>query len=171
MENILLLGTLIRKDNLVWSLHTKSDDTSTWQSTSSGDTVRCTTLGPSFPWRRIWKMHYPNKVKMFAWRMAHSSLPMRRKIKSRGNDVNTRCPMCNRIIDEDWRHLLFKYKIAKGVCHAHMLEETRTGMADLSSPKEVLLCIWEYSKELQQLIIITLWVLKDRNGRPEGRGD
>jgi hypothetical protein len=47
---------------------------------SSGETTQCPAMGTAFPWKKIWQLHLPNKVKQFAWRLAHNSLPMKRNI-------------------------------------------------------------------------------------------
>lgn len=60
----------------------------------------------------LWSLEVPNKVKHFVWRLAHNSLPLKRKNESRGMEVETRCPMCFRL-DEDAGHLFFKSKFAK----------------------------------------------------------
>jgi hypothetical protein len=103
---------------------------------SSGGTVQCPTMGTAFPWKKIWQFHMPNKVKHFAWRLAHNNLPMKRKIQSRGMDINTRCPMCYRL-DEDGGHLFFKCKYAKLVWRELMLEDKRVCLADAKSSKDV----------------------------------
>jgi len=51
-----------------------------------------------------WQIKLQNKVKMFAWRMAHNSLPVRRNIARKGVKIDTMCPMCN-CLDEDCGHL------------------------------------------------------------------
>lgn len=68
---------------------------------SSGTTVHIPTMGTTFPWKKIWGLPIPNKVKHFCWRFAHNSLPLRRRVQSRGMDVDTRCPMCYRLGSQD----------------------------------------------------------------------
>jgi hypothetical protein len=63
-------------------------------STSSADP----TLGQE--WKKLWKMEIPGKVKNFLWRLAHNSLPTRMNIKRKGVELDTLCPVCNRL-DED----------------------------------------------------------------------
>lgn len=48
-------------------------------------------------WRRIRKIQCPNKVKMFIWRFAHSSLAVRANLVHRGIGLeDTRCLFCRR---------------------------------------------------------------------------
>jgi hypothetical protein len=119
--------------------------------------------GYSFPWHKIWKMACPNKVKIFAWRLAHNSLPLKRNIELKGIELDTRCRMCWRL-DEDTSHLLFKCKFSKGVWRELQLESIRLEMAALTSPKEVFYYIWRCEEETQVKLITTLWVLNtERN--------
>jgi hypothetical protein len=64
---------------------------------SNGSTVQCPTLGTTFAWKKIWLLSCPNKVKHFIWRLAHNRLPMKRMIKHRGMQIDTRCPICFRM--------------------------------------------------------------------------
>lgn len=125
---------------------------------SSGHTVHNPALGTAFPWTTIWAMGCPNKIKSFVWRLAHNSLPTLKKIRTRGMDIDTRCPCCCRL-DEDGGHLFFKCKSAKSVWRDLLLEEERIVLAALQSPKEVLLQIWKWPEEKQLKIITILWVL------------
>lgn len=40
-----------------------------------------------FKWYKIWQLNVPNKTKMFLWRFAHNSLPMRRNVTRRRVDL------------------------------------------------------------------------------------
>jgi hypothetical protein len=139
------------------------DNDSCDQGSSEGAMVYNPLTGNTFPWDKIWKLACPNKVKTFAWRLVHNSLPLKRKIQARGMDIDTRCPVCWRF-DEDVCHMLFKCKYAKGVWSELHMENIRLELATLQSPKEVFYCIWDKSEELQLRIIVTLWALSmERN--------
>lgn len=125
---------------------------------SSGITVQCPTMGTIFPWKKIWDIRAPNKVKHFAWRLAHNSLPLRRKIRSRGMEVDTLCPMCTRL-DEDAGHLFFKCKHAKAIWRCLMLKDKRRLMEAASSGTELFRLIWQWEEEVQLLLIVALWVM------------
>jgi hypothetical protein len=85
------------------------DKASSRQGTGQGVSVQNLVMGNSFPWNKIWSMKCPNKVKVFAWRLAHNSMPLKREIQSRGMDIDTCCPVCWRM-DEDAGHMLLKCK-------------------------------------------------------------
>lgn len=90
-----------RSDCIAWHFDSKGifsvksaykvsvDDAATSHGPSSGNTVHCPTLGTTFPGKKIWDIKAPNKVKHFAWKLAHNSLPLRKKISSRGMDIDT----------------------------------------------------------------------------------
>jgi hypothetical protein len=65
-----------------------------------------------FLWVKIWQLKVPNKVKMFIWRLARNSLPVRRNIIRCEVKLDTICPICRRL-DEDCGHIFFKCKFAK----------------------------------------------------------
>jgi hypothetical protein len=130
------------------------DSDSIGQGTSAGMTVHQSTISSTFPWKKIWNMPCPNKVKIFVWRLAHNSLPLKRKIEARGIDLHTRCPMCFRF-DEDASHILFKCKFSKGVWCELQLEQSRLEMASLNSPQEVFLYIWKHEVQTHVKMITT----------------
>jgi len=52
---------------------------------------------------QIWHLKFPNKVKMFVWRLAHNSLPVRRNVANCDINIDIMCPICRRL-DEDCGH-------------------------------------------------------------------
>jgi hypothetical protein len=95
---------------------------------SDGATVQHPTMNTSFPWHKIEALQCPNKVKTFAWRLAHNNLPLKRRIESRGIELDTKCLMCWRF-DEDTRYLFFMCKFARGVWQQLQMEEIRKNFA------------------------------------------
>ena len=77
-----------------------------------------------FEWKKIWALPLPNKVLHFVWRMATYSLPLRMKLKNRGMDIDTRCPVCFRY-DEDGCHCFLKCKKVKQLWHAQCASDTK----------------------------------------------
>ena len=90
-----------------------------------------------FDWYKIWKLQIPNKVKMFIWRLAHNSLPVRRNVSRRGVELDTKCPVCQRL-DEDCGHLFFKCKYVKRCWGGLGMNDIRTDLAGCQSGKETL---------------------------------
>jgi len=78
---------------------------------SSGCAGGC---GSEFQWFKIWQIKSPNKVKMFIWRFAHNSLPVRRNLTRRGMKLDTICPVYRRL-DEDCGHMFFQMQACKDV--------------------------------------------------------
>jgi hypothetical protein len=145
------------------------DNDSCGQGSSEGAMVYNPLTGNTFPWDKIWKLACPNKVKTFAWRLVHNSLPLKQKIQARGMDIDTRCPVCWRFDEYDC-HMLFKCKYVKRVWSELHMENIRLELATLQSPKVVFYCIWDKSEELQLRIIITLWALSmERNNVNAGK--
>jgi hypothetical protein len=109
-----------------------------------------------FMWNKIWKLNVPNKVKMFLWRFAHNSLPVRRNVARRGVDIDTRCPMCERL-DEDCGHLFFKCKFVRRCWRLMDMEDIRTEMMKCRSGLETCSYIWKLEKNTQLKVIVFLW--------------
>ena len=112
--------------------------------------------GGSFWWQKIWQLKLQNKVKMFAWRMAHNSLPVRRNIARKGVKIDTVCPMCN-CLDEDCGHLFFKCKRVKQCWHQMNLENIRVMLEQCRNGTEVMSTIVNLEQKLQHRILIFLW--------------
>ena len=65
-------------------------------------------------WTYLWKVKVPAKVRVFTWRLAHTSLPTgttRHERKMADTDV---CSICNSAGDT-WRHSLFECRMARCV--------------------------------------------------------
>lgn len=111
---------------------------------NTGDTVQCPTLTTCFPWRKIWAIHTPNKVKH--GRLVHNSLPLKRKIQRRGMEIDTRCTTCFRL-DEDVGRLLFKCKDAKAIWRGILLEDRRSVLEVQSTSFDVFRQIWQWDDD------------------------
>jgi hypothetical protein len=95
-----------------------------------------------FNWFRIWILKVPNTVKMFMWRLAHNSLPVRRNVARWGVKLDTICPICKRL-DEDCGHIFFKYKYVKQCWRFMNMEDVRIY---LMKSQSAINKIWELDK-------------------------
>ena len=93
---------------------------------------------------------------MFAWRMAHNSLPMRRNIARKGVKIDTVCPMCN-CLDEDCGHLFFKCKRVKQCWPQMNLENIRVMLEQCRKGTEVMITIVNLEQKLQDRIGNSGW--------------
>ncbi|CAM8957099.1 unnamed protein product [Rhodiola kirilowii] len=67
-------------------------------------------------WKNFWSTKVPNKVKMFAWRLFHNSLPDALNLRRRGIFLDCRCKLCGRqdetalhvVRDCWWAHAVYK---------------------------------------------------------------
>jgi hypothetical protein len=98
-------------------------DAQTGQDASSF--VRANGYDRDFQWIKIWQLKAPNKFKMFVWRFAHNSLPVRRNVARRGVELDTICPVCGRL-DEDCGHIFFKCKFVKLCWRLLNMEDIRS---------------------------------------------
>jgi hypothetical protein len=109
-----------------------------------------------FQWIKIWQLKVPNKVKMFIWRLAHNSLPVRRNLARRGVKLDTICPVCRRL-DEDCGHIFFKCKFAKKCWRLLNMEDIRSELVSCQSGFEVINKVWMLQNETQIKVFIFLW--------------
>ena len=63
-------------------------------------------------WKKLWSLPLQGKQKHFMWRIANNSLPLRMKLKRKGIELDTRCPVCYRF-DEDGGHYFLNAKELK----------------------------------------------------------
>jgi ribonuclease HI len=118
----------------------------------------CSNFGPGsgFCWQSIWKAPCTLKIQQFLWRFAHNSLPVRMNIKRRGMDIDTICPVCQRL-DEDGAHLFLKCKPVKQLWTDLGLEDLRLDQVDSLSPKDLIECLLAAPEEKKILGISLLW--------------
>ena len=53
---------------------------------------------PNFPgnWSAIWKLKLPPRIQLFLWRACMGCIPVHDVLYSRGMQVNSSCPLCNK---------------------------------------------------------------------------
>lgn len=88
-------------------------------------------------WDRIWKLRCPNKVKHFLWRFTHNSHPLRSNLARRGMKLDTKCPVCERFI-EDGAHLFSKCKLPGRYGVVSGLIGYRKNWRELQTPRKPL---------------------------------
>jgi hypothetical protein len=111
-----------------------------------------------FGWSNIWALNAPSKLKMFIWQLAHNSLAIRMKIKKLGVELDTRCPVCQRL-DEDGGHTFLKCKKVKECWNFLGLTETRNKLLPCSSAHDMLEMLWscEDATKLKALVLMWEW--------------
>jgi ribonuclease HI len=109
-----------------------------------------------FEWKKIWDLKGTSKLKMFVWRLAHNSLANRMKIKRVGVNLDTKCPVCNRL-DEDGGHVFLKCKKVKECWVQLGLSDTRCKLMDCNSAQAMLECLWTCEEEVQLKALVLMW--------------
>jgi hypothetical protein len=116
-----------------------------------------------FKWKDIWRTECTPKVRQFLWCISHNSPLYKLSLKRRGMDIDTICPMCNRL-DEDGYHMFLKCKSAKSLWRQLHFEEVHKKLMECTEPKEVLAQIFHLNKEQKLLTVALLWWRwRDRN--------
>ena len=65
-------------------------------------------------WKKLWKVRVPSKLRIFAWRLARSSLPTGEVREHRHMATSAICSVCNLAVDT-WRHSLLECNMAQAV--------------------------------------------------------
>jgi hypothetical protein len=150
--------------------HVLEDNREHEQERQKGETSSSTTSDVCKQWKRLWNFKCQPKVKQFFWRFAHNGLALL-SIKRRGvMDVDTRCPVCNRL-DEDGGHCFLKCKIVRKCWQALNLERVRMCLLGMNSPRDIVQHILTTNEKEKVLISCILWSWWDaRNKANAGEG-
>ena len=65
-------------------------------------------------WSTLWKLHIPNKLKIFGWRVCHDILPTRENLARKTIIKDRTCQLCTRG-DESALHVLWECSVAQDV--------------------------------------------------------
>lgn len=65
-------------------------------------------------WSRLWKVQVPSKVRIFVWRLAHTSLPTGTTRHKRKMATSLVCSICS-AAEDTWRHSLISCRMARCV--------------------------------------------------------
>lgn len=50
-------------------------------------------IGPSFPWKNLWSLKLPSKIKIFSWKLL-LDLPTRQRLSRWDSSIQPLCPLC-----------------------------------------------------------------------------
>ena len=102
---------------------------------------------------------------MFVWRLAHNSLANRMKIHKLGIDLDTKCPVCNRL-NEDGGHVFLKCKKAKTCWIMLGVGELREKLLVCASPRALLQEIWNCNEITQVRAVTLTWEWWNFHNKP-----
>ena len=86
----------------------------------------------------LWNIACPPKIKHFLWRLSHNTLAVRKVLQRRGMELDTKCCMCCRRLDEDGGHLMPKCEEVKQVWREQNLEELRCRLSKGGTAREMI---------------------------------
>ena len=81
-------------------------------------------------WPQLWKLHVPNKIKVFPWRACHNILPTRDNLVRRKIVETDVCVLCSRGA-ETGVHALWECAVAKDVWSSSMVRIQKCGQGQL----------------------------------------
>lgn len=125
-------------------------------------------ISTNLPWKKLWALHLPGKILHFLWRLANNSLPFRTKLKRRGIDLDTRCPICYRL-DEDGGHCFLKCKSVKALWRVAQLEDIRKLLLNCPNARLLMNEIFQLGEETCMKTCVLLWTWwSERNKANQG---
>lgn len=71
------------------------------------------------PWRRIWKLKVPTKLRHFIHRAASNVLPCRANLAKRGLQVPQECLLCGQQVDESQSHIFLQCNWSRAAWFQH----------------------------------------------------
>ena len=77
-------------------------------------------------WPKLWKLHVPNKIKVFTWGACHNILPIRDNLVRRKIVKKEVCVLCSREA-ETGVHALWECAVAKYVWLGRMIKIQKCG--------------------------------------------
>lgn len=112
--------------------------------------------GNRMRWKLFWKVKIPSKICIFAWRLAHNSLPTGEVLKERSMTEQSGCKLCGSEV-VSWRHALFNSTMTR--CVWVLIDEDlteHTTVLEISNPWLWLTFMRESlsAKDFQKLLVI-----------------
>jgi hypothetical protein len=111
-------------------------------------------------WKKLWKVKVPSKLRMFAWRLARSSLPIGEERERRHMATSAVCPICCAAIDS-WRHSLLDCNLAKVVWSLREDDLVLPLVADETTDAKLWLFSLSSTLRQEEFIeaLVTLWAI------------
>lgn len=107
-------------------------------------------------WRTLWKIRCPARVHHFLWRFAHNSHPLLSNVQRIGVELDARCVICHRQL-EDGGHLFLRCKEVKKIWRTCGLEYIRQKLLQCETPKSLLATIFKLQETVKLRVICLLW--------------
>ena len=115
-------------------------------------------LGRCMVWGKLWKLHIPNKVCIFAWRACHDILPTQLKLARRRITEDDICPLCKQAA-ETAIHAIWECSVAQDVWAGYVrrLQKSVGGQLDVLQLVEEL---WnKLTTEELELFFVQAWLI------------
>lgn len=109
-------------------------------------------------WAALWKLHIPNKIKVFRWRACHNILPTRKNLTKRQIITKDACPICTRC-QESALHALWDCVAAQDIWAGSIkiMQKISHGQADILQLMEYLMD--RLALEDLELVLVQAWLI------------
>lgn len=117
-------------------------------------------VGDQHSWTKLWGATVPSKIKVFAWRLARTSLPTSNVRKHRNMADTPECSICRAAIDT-WRHSLFDCRMARCVWALADEELTEVAISNRTDDAKLWM-LWlvdTLPEEDFTRVLVTMWAI------------
>ena len=111
-------------------------------------------------WSQLWKVKVPSKIRVFVWRLAHTSIPTGLVRHVRHMAESTACSICG-AMEDTWRHSLLSCRMARCVW-ALEDDELVEHMISNQTEDARLWLFWLFENTNQRdlaRILVTMWAI------------
>ena len=115
-------------------------------------------------WNALWKLHIPNKIKVFRWKACQEILPTRSNLAKRRIIRDNVCPNCTRF-PESTIHALWDCEVAMDVWvgSSLKLQKCAHGQVDILKLMEYLLS--KLSLQEIELFLVQAWIIWNQRNK------
>ncbi|XP_057426492.1 uncharacterized protein LOC130719916 [Lotus japonicus] len=119
----------------------------------------------TFPWKKLWSVPMPRKIKHFPYRVAYNAVPCKANLLRRGVQVEVECQSCSNQEAESAEHMFLCCPWARAAWFSHQIG-LRTDLIRDSFAAWFKQCCIDKTREELALIFQGLWAIwKARNER------
>ncbi|XP_075666035.1 uncharacterized protein LOC142635854 [Castanea sativa] len=109
-------------------------------------------------WSTLWRLHIPNKLKIFGWRVCHDILPTRENLARKRIIEDRTCEICTRG-DESALHVLWECSVAQDVW-AGSIRKLQKGICEVREIRQLVeSMIHKLNLEELELFFVQAWLI------------
>nr|POE83460.1 putative ribonuclease h protein [Quercus suber] len=112
-------------------------------------------------WKRIWKLHIPNKIKMFLWRVCSNALPTMANLKKRKILEDANCKACH-VAEENTLHAIWDCEKLHHIWFP-CFSWVRTEVPQFQDVQELIYLVGQRRDSLELFVVVAWFIWSHRN--------